>query len=100
MFDTLVHRQDAQVARVGQPPVAVERHEVSEHAGAPIPVAEDAVHKVRTGKVQGRGGDGFADVPKQRLRFVAKECRDRVSGRGGQFISGEGVRFQVLGFRF
>jgi hypothetical protein len=57
MLDTLINRQNGDVAGSGQPPMVEQPLQVAEHAIVPVGDSKQAIHHVRTRKVQARFGN-------------------------------------------
>ena len=72
VLDALIDRQDADVARAAEPPVVVERLQVSQYLRVAVGLDEHALDEVRPGQVQARCVERLALVVQQALGLVAE----------------------------
>ena len=75
MLDSLIDRQDRDVARSGEPAAAEQRLQASQYAHGPIRWAVDPVHEIGTGQVQAVPGNRPALMLEQAGR-LPESCFD------------------------
>ena len=76
VFNTLIHRQDRQIAAAGQTPVAEHLLQAAQHRHAAVAGDKHTVNKIGPWHVQRFLGDGFAHVAEQMVGFGAQNFGD------------------------
>src|SRR5690606_8782761 len=75
VFDTLVDRQDRQVAGTRQAPVREQRLQAAQHTGGAVGGAVEAVDPVGAGQMQPLLGDTSSPVAEKAVTVVAKQVK-------------------------
>jgi hypothetical protein len=77
VLDSLVHREDAEVAGAAQAAMLEQLPQRAQRRGAAVGVQHHAVDEVRPGQVQHRSVDRLAAVTEEVIRLGAEQVRDR-----------------------
>ena len=90
MLDALVHRQDRQIAGVGQAPrTAVEPLQIAQHLRLAVGQPPRPIGMIGAGKDELLFPDAFADIGQKAVRILAEEADDPIESAAADAF-GEG----------
>src|SRR5262245_55808465 len=78
MFDALVHRQNAYIARPRKPSMVQKRGKASEGLAVSVARNKALVHRIRPRQMENRFGNRVTTVVQKALGFVAEQFRNPV----------------------